>query len=77
MTKLAEIQAAILQLTPREQQRLQKWFGHAALDLEEDTRELEAELLNGVQSLHAPLRKAELETLAEKAVREHRTRRSA
>ena len=77
VTKLAEIQEAILQLDPRAQQRLRTWFDHAALDLEQDSPELEAELLKGLQGPHAPLVKAELEALAEKAVREYRARRSA
>ena len=77
MTKLAEIQEAIAQLDSHEQQRLRLWLDDATLDLEEDSPELEAELLKAVQGPHAPLVKAELEALAEKALSEHRARRSA
>lgn len=77
MTKLAEIQEAIAQLDGPDQQRLRLWLDEATLDLEEDSPELEAELLKAVQGPHAPLFKDELNAIAEKALREHRTRRSA
>ena len=77
MTKLAEIQDAILRLDSEEQHRLRIWLDGTALDLEEDSPELEAELLKAVQGPHAPLIKGELERLAKKALLEHRTRRSA
>ena len=77
MTTLAEIQEAITRLDSQEQERLRLWLDEAALDLEEDSPELEAELLKAVQGPHAPLVKAELEALAKKALLEHRTRRSA
>ncbi len=77
MTKLAEIQEAIAQLDGQDQRRLRLWLDEATLDLEEDSPELEAELLKAVQGPHVPLLKDELNAIAEKALREHRTRRSA
>jgi len=46
-----------------------------ALDLEEDSPELEAELLKVVNGPHAPLREGELREIADRALREHRARR--
>jgi antitoxin (DNA-binding transcriptional repressor) of toxin-antitoxin stability system len=46
-----------------------------ALDLEEDSPELEAELLRAVNGPHAPLAEGELRKTADKALAEHRTRR--
>jgi hypothetical protein len=46
-----------------------------ALDLEEDSPELEAELLKAVNGPHAPLREGELREIADRALREHRARR--
>ena len=46
-----------------------------ALDLEEDSPELEAELLKAVNGPHSPLREGELREIADKVVRERRTRR--
>jgi len=45
------------------------------LDLEEDSPELEAELLRAVNGPHSPFSEAELRQLANKAVGEHRARR--
>ena len=45
------------------------------LDLEEDSPELEAELLRAVNEPHAPFSEAELRESANKALREHRARR--
>lgn len=46
-----------------------------ALDLEEESPELEAELLKAVNGPHAPLREGELREIADRALREHRARR--
>ena len=46
-----------------------------ALDLEEGSPELEAELLKAVNGPHAPLREGELREIADRALREHRARR--
>ena len=46
-----------------------------ALDLEEDSPELEAELLRSVNGPHAPLAESELREAADKALAEHRARR--
>lgn len=45
-----------------------------ALDLEEDSSELEAELLKAVNGPHAPMRGGELREIADKALREHRAK---
>ena len=55
MTKLAEIQGAILQLDREEQERLRISLDETALDLEEDSPELETELLIAVRGSHFPL----------------------
>ena len=47
----------------------------ALLDLEEDSRELEAELLRAVNGPHAPFSEGELRESANKALRDHRARR--
>jgi hypothetical protein len=47
MTKLAEIQEAILRLTPREQQALRHWLDEAA----EETPEMLAAIDEGLRSL--------------------------
>ena len=49
-------------------------YSARALDLEEDSPELEAELLKAVNDPHSPLREGELREMADKAVREHKTR---
>jgi hypothetical protein len=77
MTKLSAVQAAIRQLDHEEQARLRIWLDEKALDLEEDSPELETELLKAVQGRHSPLSKADLEAVAERALRENRSRRSA
>ena len=50
-------------------------YSPRALDLEEDSPELEAELLKAVNGPHPPLREGELREIADKVAREHRTRR--
>ena len=44
------------------------------LDLEEDSPELEAELLKAVNGPHHPLRENDLKEIAERALRDHRVR---
>ena len=77
MTKLVEIQEAILHLDHEEQEKLRIWMYEAPLDLEEDSPELEAELLKAVQGPHSLLVKAELEAVAKKALSEIQARSSA
>jgi len=77
MTKLAAVQNAILQLDQDEQARLRIWLDGKALDLDEDSAELEAHLLKAVQGPHASFVKTDLDAVAERALREHRARRSA
>jgi hypothetical protein len=45
------------------------------LDLEEDSPELETELLKAVNGTHTPMRKGELREIADRALREHRAKR--
>ena len=45
------------------------------LDLEEDSPELEAELLKAVNGPHAPMREGELREIADRALREYRAKR--
>lgn len=47
----------------------------APLDLEDDSPELEAELLRAVDGPHAPFSEGEVRELANKALGEHRARR--
>jgi hypothetical protein len=44
------------------------------LDLEEDSPELEAELLKAVNGPHAPMREGELREIADRALRKHRAK---
>jgi len=46
-----------------------------ALDLEEDSPELEVELLKAVNGPHSPLQGGELREIADRALSEHRARR--
>jgi antitoxin (DNA-binding transcriptional repressor) of toxin-antitoxin stability system len=48
----------------------------ADLDVEEDSLELESELLKAVNGPHAPFQENELREIAERARREHSDRRS-
>ena len=50
-------------------------YSSRALDRAEDNPELQAELLKAVDGPHAPLREGELREIADKVVREHKTRR--
>ena len=45
------------------------------LDLEEDSPDLEAELLKAVNGPHSPWKPEEFREIADKALREHRARR--
>lgn len=72
MTSLAAVQEAILQLRPEEQARLRDWLGSNAINPEEDSPELELALLQAVRGPHSILNKADLEALAERALRERR-----
>ena len=45
-----------------------------ALDLEEDSPELEAELLKAVNGPHAPMREGDLREIADQALREYRAK---
>jgi hypothetical protein len=77
MTKLVEIQEAILRLDHEEQEKLRIWMYEAPLDLDDDSPELEAELLKAVRGPHSPLVKSELEAVATRTLRRIRARRSA
>ncbi|HWC61512.1 MAG TPA: hypothetical protein VHC44_17600 [Verrucomicrobiae bacterium] len=46
------------------------------LDPEEDSPELEAELLKAVNGPHSPYREGELREIADRALQEHRAKRS-
>lgn len=72
MTKLAEIQEAILGLGPQEQQALWAWLDRAALDLEKDTPELEAELLQAVKEPFAPYSPQTMRAICERVAAEMR-----
>jgi hypothetical protein len=50
-------------------------FPGIALDLDEDSPELEAELLKAVNGPHSPMREGELREIAEQVLREHRAKR--
>ena len=49
--------------------------GALGLNLEEDSAELEAELLKTVRGPHAPFSEAELRGLADRALQDHNARR--
>jgi hypothetical protein len=90
MSTVADIKAAIEALSPAERAELTRWLAQAApaddagtipvresaLNPEEDSPELEAELLKAVNGPHVPLREAELQEIADKAIREHRAKRT-
>jgi len=46
-----------------------------ALDLDEDSPELEAELLKAANGPHSPFRERELREIADRALREHHAKR--
>jgi hypothetical protein len=47
------------------------------LDLEQDSPELEAELLKAVRGPHAPFDESEFRAIADRALREHRAKQAA
>ena len=49
--------------------------GALDLDLEEDSPELEAELLKAVNGQHSPLLESELREIADRALNDHRAKR--
>lgn len=51
-------------------------YPHPILDLEEDSPELEAELMKAADSPVAPFRESELQEIADKALREYRAKRA-
>jgi len=79
MTKLAEIQDAILSLPSTERSELRDWLlgqeGFVA-NPEENTPELERELLKGVRSEHSPYSSIEMREICERVLQEHRVRRA-
>ena len=77
MTELVEIQEAIIGLSAKEQDLLRLWMDETPVDLEQDSPELETELLNAVRGPHRPLTRADLEAVAEQATADHRAPRSA
>lgn len=72
MTKLAEIQEAILGLDPKEQQALWAWLDRTGLDLEKDTPELEAELLRAVEEPMSPYSAQTMRMICERVAAEMR-----
>jgi hypothetical protein len=65
-----------------DQSRWMKWSGFASdalpdLDLEEDSPELEAELLKAVEGPHAPYSHEEMEAVLARVVAEERERRAS
>lgn len=70
MTKLAEIQEAILGLDPKEQQALWAWMDRAALDLDEDTPELESELLRAADEPMSPYSSQTMRAICERVAAE-------
>jgi hypothetical protein len=76
MTKLVEIQEAILQLDHGAQEKLRIWMYEAPLDLEKDSPELEAELLKAVRSEHTPYSSDEMRATCERTLKEHRVRQT-
>lgn len=72
MTKLAEIQGAILRLDMQEQRALCQWLDQAALDLEQDSPELEAALLQAVEEPFAPYSAKDMRAICERVAKEMR-----
>lgn len=80
MSKLAQIQQAIADLSSKERAALRAWLLNGqggVIDPEEDSPELEAELLKAVRGAHKPLTKESLRAIADRASAELRGRRSA
>lgn len=72
MTKLAEIQEAILALELKDQQALCAWLDRAELDLEVDTTELEKELLQTVEEPMSPYSPQSMRAMCERVAAEMR-----
>ena len=72
MTKLVEIQEAIIGLSAKEQDLLRVWLDEAPLDLEQDSPELEAELLKAVRGPHSPYSVEEMRAACERVARSKR-----
>ena len=75
MSTVQEIKAAIDALPPAERAELERLVLESPplLDPEVDSPELEAELLKAVKGPHAPFSEAELRSIADRALTEHRT----
>lgn len=75
MTKLAEIQKAIVALPATERDELREWLltQGGVLDPETDTAELERELLKAVHGPHKPYSYAELQAACERRLRKRRS----
>ena len=85
MSTVTEIKAAIATLSLKERIELERWL-HAGpaipeqpsdLNPEEDTPELEAELLKAANGPFAPFDPAELRAIGERIVRKHRAAHTA
>ena len=86
MSTVAEIKAAIETLSADERANLERWLQDSSrtdadtnipeepstLDPEEDTPELEAALLKGINSPLKPYSPAEMQAICDQIVREHR-----
>lgn len=75
MSTLAEIQKAIAGLPLNERDELREWLVHqgGVLDPEEDSPELEAELLKAVRGPHKPYSYAEMRAVCESKLRKRRS----
>ena len=72
MTKLVEIQEAILRLDVQDQRSLCEWLDHAALDLEQDSPELESALLQAVEEPMSPYSPETMRAICERVAVEMR-----
>ena len=75
MTKLAEIQSAILRLPPLERAELRAWLlarVPAEIDVETDNPELETELLKVAEEPFTPWSRDEIHAVCTRVVREMR-----
>lgn len=85
MSTVTEIKAAIETLSFKERFELEDWLRAgpgiphepSALNPEEDTPELEAELLKAVNGPHAPLREGDLRKLGDEVLRRRKAARGA
>lgn len=72
MMKLVEIQEAILGLSANESDVLRLWLDEAPLDLEQDSPELEGELLKAARGPFTPYSSRKMREVCERALRELR-----